>query len=339
MKKVLVSGISGFLGSHIAAEGFRRGYQIRGTVRSEKKKESVLRLFAEMNPAWLPELVVADLLEPAGWDEAVSGCDGIMHVASPFILELPKHEDELIRPAVEGVRHVLEAAHRMGVRRIIQTSSIAAIMYGHGKEKTTFSEKDWTNPEGRNASPYTRSKTLAERAFWEMGEKYQELELSSICPGFVLGPLLNEDPGTSVEVLVRMMKGEYPGVPRLGFPTVDVRDVTSLHWDAFENNKSKGKRYPAVSSSVWFKDLAKMLLSAKPAFSGKVSTRELPDWFVRIFALFDKPTRMILPELGFCAEISAAISKEELGFNPRSVEEAVKASVESILEMKLVSIP
>ena len=339
MKKVLVTGISGFLGLHIAAEGLRRGYAIRGTVRSENQKQEVLKLFSSLMPEGRIEICLANLLQAEGWDKAVEGCDGIMHVASPFILEIPKHEDDLIKPAVLGVKNVLEAALRQGVHRIVQTSSIAAIMYGHDKNKTHFNEGDWTKLEGPSISSYTKSKTLAEQEFWAIGHQNPSLQLTAINPGFVLGPLLNKDPGTSVQVLLKMMKGEYPGVPRLGFATVDVRDVALLHWNALEQNISIGKRYPAVSSTVWFAELAQMILDFKPEFSSKVKARQLPDWFVRIFALFDKPTRMILPELGFCAHISGELAAHDFGFKPRPVAESVNASVESIIEKGLIKVP
>ena len=337
MDKILVTGISGFLGSHIAAEGLRRGYQIRGSIRDKSKKQQVEELFHKQGFEKVPELAEADLLKEDGWSDAVAGCDGIMHVASPFILGLPAKEDDLIRPAVEGVKNVLKAAIENQVYRIVQTSSIAAIMYGHPAEKIKFDEKDWTRLEGSNVSPYTKSKTLAELEFWETGKRHSELRLTSICPGFVTGPLLNSDAGTSVEVFVRMMKGEYPGVPRLGFAVVDVRDVAALHWDAYESEKAVSRRYPATSASVWFRDLAAMILDARPEFSSKVKTRQLPDWFMHIFAIFDKPVRMILPELGFCAEISSEAAKRDLKFHPMGVGESVRDTVESILKMGLAA--
>jgi nucleoside-diphosphate-sugar epimerase len=337
MNKVLVTGISGFLGSHIAAEGLRRGYQIRGSIRDKSKKQQVDELFLKQGFTQLPELAEANLLEEGGWAHAVAGCDGIMHVASPFILGLPAHENDLIRPAVEGVKNVLKAALENQVHRIVQTSSIAAIMYGHPAGKIKFDENDWTRLDGSNVSPYTKSKTMAELEFWEIGKRHPELKLTSICPGFVTGPLLNSDAGTSVEVFVRMMKGEYPGVPRLGFAVVDVRDVAALHWDAYENTHAVSRRYPATSASVWFRDLAAMILDARPEFSSKVKTRQLPDWFMHIFSIFDKPVRMILPELGFCAEVSSKAAIRDLRFHPMGVGESVRDTVESILKMGIVA--
>lgn len=336
MKRILVSGISGFIGSHIAMEGIRRGYAIRGTVRTESKKEGVQAIFRKYSPENLPEIFIADLLKSEGWLEAADGCDGVIHVASPFLIELPRHDDDLIRPAVEGIRHVMQASLRSGVNRIVQTSSIAAIVFGHEQGRTKFSEKDWTNPSGSNVSPYYKSKLLAEKEFWSIGNENPQLQLTSICPGLVFGPLLDNDAGTSVEILVRMLQGKYPGVPLLGFPCVDVRDVAALHWDAFENPVSFGKRYPAVATSLWFHEIAEMLRQASPRYKSKVSSTQLPDWFVRIFALFDKPTRMILPEIGFLPEVSNASSVKDLGFMPMPIARSIRDSADSIIEAGLL---
>jgi dihydroflavonol-4-reductase len=335
MKKVLVTGVSGFLGSHIAIEGIRRGYSIRGTVRTPEKISGVRAIFEKQKSEIVPEIFLADLLQEEGWIKATHGCDAVMHVASPFLLELPKHEDELIRPAVEGVRNVLAACLRNQVNRIVQTSSVAAIVFGHEAERSNFDETDWTNPDGKNVSPYYKSKFLAEKEFWRIGQMNPELQLTSICPGLVFGPLLNQDTGTSVEILHRMLKGKYPGVPRLGFPCVDVRDVAKLHWDALENPASIGLRLPAVSDSLWFYEIAEILKQCFPAYSSKVSTRVLPDWFVRIYAIFEKSVKMILPELGFCPELSIGVS-QKFHFKPRPVKDSIHDSAKSIIELGLL---
>jgi nucleoside-diphosphate-sugar epimerase len=339
MKKICITGVSGFLGSHMALYGLQKGYHIVGTVRSEEKAaetRSMLSKYLDESSLEKLEFRYADLLVKDGWDEAVRDCDAVMHVASPFILEIPKHEDELILPARNGVKHVFEAALKNNVNRIIQTSSIVAIVYGNDKKKTDFNEADWTNPESKMASPYSKSKTLAERDVWNYAKSNPQLNVTTINPGFVLGPILGKDPGTSATVILRMIKGEYPGVPKLGFPTIDVRDVVELHYLSLENPKSVGQRYAAVSSSVWFKDLARFVLEADAQNTKKVKTFEMPNWFVRLYAIFEKSAKMILPELGFMANISNEKAKTELGFKPRSVKEAVAATVESCITNKLV---
>ena len=278
-------------------------------------------------------LVEADLLHESGWKEAVEGMDAILHSASPFIIEEPKHEDELIKPARMGVKHVMDAAIEKQVHRVVQTSSIAAIVYGHDGGLSKFDESHWTNLNAPNVSAYTKSKTLAEMDLWALSKKHAELKITTINPGFVLGPLLGKDPGTSGEVILKFMRGEYPGFPRLGFPIVDVRDVAELHYLALENEVSIGSRYIASSESIWFKNMAEYILEACPEFSSKVKPRQLPDWLVKLLGIFDKSIRSVIHELGFKPEMNNAKAVQELGFAPRSAKEATMATASSIVEM------
>jgi dihydroflavonol-4-reductase len=339
MKKIMITGVSGFLGSHMAVEGLKRGYQVVGTIRSkEKEVEVISTLKPHVSADQLNNLQFSycDLTIAEGWSEAMEGCEAIIHVASPFNLELPKHEDDLIIPARYGVKHVFEAALQNNIHRIVQTSSIAAIMYGNEKGKSNFDETNWTDVNGPMVSPYTKSKTLAEKLVWEFVQNNPQLKVTTINPGFILGPILGKDPGTSAAVVLKMMKGEYPGVPQLGFPTVDVRDVVDLHFKALESETAIGQRYAAVSESIWFKEIAQFVLEAQPSYNKKVKPKELPNWFMKIFALFEKSTRMIIPELGFKAIVSNEKAKQQLGFAPRSAKEAVIATANALVEMKLV---
>jgi dihydroflavonol-4-reductase len=339
MKKIMITGVSGFLGSHMAVEGLKRGYQVVGTIRNKQKETEVIATInSYVSAEQLKNLSFAycDLTKSEGWSEAMIGCDAIIHVASPFILELPKHEDDLIIPAKNGVKHVFEAALQNNIQRIVQTSSSVAIMYGHKNGKTNFDETNWTDVNGPMVSPYTKSKTLAEKLVWDYAQKNPQLKVTTINPGFILGPVLGKDPGTSAAVILKMMKGEYPGVPQLGFPTVDVRDVVDLHFKALESESAIGQRYAAVSESIWFKEIAAFVLEAQPSYNKKVKAKELPNWFMKIFALFEKSTKMILPELGFKANISNDKAKQQLGFSPRSAKEAVMATANALVEMKLV---
>ena len=335
----MITGVSGFLGSHMAVEGLKRGYEVVGTIRNkEKEAETVATINGFVTREQLKNLTFAhcDLTKSEGWSEAMKSCDAIIHVASPFNLELPKHEDDLIIPARNGVKHVFEAAIQNNIHRIVQTSSIAAIMYGHESGKTNFDETNWTDVNGSMVSPYTKSKTLAEKLVWEFVQNNPQLKVTTINPGFILGPILGKDPGTSAAVVLKMMKGEYPGVPQLGFPTVDVRDVVELHFKALESEAAIGQRYAAVSESIWFKEIAQFVLDAQPSYNKKVKAKELPNWFMKIFALFEKSTRMIIPELGFKAIVSNEKAKQQLGFVPRSAKEAVMATANALVEMKMV---
>ncbi len=197
MKKIFVSGISGFIGTHITIEGIKRGYQITGTTRSQQKEDEVKRIIAnELGEEALNSLTIyhCDLNSPDNWQEAMKGCTAVLHVASPFPMELPKHEDVIIIPARNGVKHVMDAALANKISRIVQTSSIAAIMYGHKSGKTNFNEHDFTNlTSGNVVSAYAKSKTLAEQDMWNFGKENPELKITVINPGFVLGPLLKKE--------------------------------------------------------------------------------------------------------------------------------------------------
>ena len=339
MKNVFISGISGFIGTHITIEGIRRGYHITGTTRSLKKEEEVKKIIANiLGEEALKSLTIfhCDLNSSDGWANAMKGCDAILHVASPFPMGLPKHEDDLILPARNGVKHVFEAALKNNIHRIVQTSSIAAIMYGHEPGKTDFTEEDFTNINGAMISPYTKSKALAEQDVWKYAKQHPELKVSVINPGFVLGPLLNKEIGTSGDVILKLMKGEFPGVPKLGFPIVDVRDVAAAHYNALENDISIGQRYATVSESFWFKEIAIAILEAYPTYNKKVKAKELPNWFLKIFSLFDKPTRMIIDELGFCAIISNDKLKRDLKIQPIAAKDAIQSTAKSLVDLKLV---
>ena len=339
MKHVFITGISGFLGSKMAVEGLKRGFKITGTIRNKNKETETRELISNyVSTEQLNNLNFAycDLNHSDNWESAMKGCDAIIHVASPFPLGLPKHEDDLIIPARNGVKHVFNAAIKVGIHRIIQTSSSVAILYGHEKGRTDFDERDMTQITGPMISPYIKSKALAEQDVWNFAEQHSQLKVTVINPGFILGPVMGNDVGTSADVIRKMMKGEFPGVPRLGFPTVDVRDVVELHYLALESNQSIGQRYSAVSETIWFKEIAAFVLEAQPGFNKKVKSMELPDWFVKIYSLFDKTTRMIIPELGFAANISNEKARRELGFNPLSAKEAVMATANSLVDLGLV---
>ncbi len=335
----MITGASGFLGSHMVVEGLKRGYKVVGTIRNKDKEAEVvstLKPYVSEHQLNNLQFSYCDLTIAEGWSKAMEGCEAIIHVASPFNLELPKHEDDLIIPARNGVKHVFEAALQNNIHRIVQTSSIVSIMYGHENGKTNFDETNWTDINGPMVSPYTKSKTLAEKLVWEFVQNNPQLKVTTINPGFILGPILGKDPGTSAAVVLKMMKGEYPGVPQLGFPTVDVRDVVDLHFKALESETAIGQRYAAVSESIWFKEIAQFVLDAQPSYNKKVKAKELPNWFMKIFALFEKSTKMIIPELGFKAIVSNEKAKKQLGFAPRSAKEAVMATANALVEMKMV---
>jgi len=340
MGKVLVTGGSGFIGSHSILQLLAAGHQVTTTVRTLKREGDVRAMLKQggAEPGNRLSFIVADLENDTGWPEGVAGCDYVLHVASPFPPNIPKHEDELIVPAREGTLRVLRASRDAGVKRVVLTSSFAAIGYGHRPQSAPFNETNWTDPNGEDVTAYVKSKTLAERAAWDfIANEGGNLELSVINPVGVFGPVLGPDYSTSILLVQRLMDGAMPGVPRLYFGAVDVRDVADLHIRAMTNPAAKGERFLAVAGDFMsILDIAKVLKNRMGASAKRVPTRQLPDWLVRIAALRDPAVRQILPELGKTKNATNEKAKRMLGWAPRSNEEAVVATAESLVRLGLL---
>lgn len=288
------------------------------------------------------DIVAADLESDAGWIEAVAGCTYVLHVASPFPPKAPKHEDELITPAKQGTLRVLRAARDAGgVKRVVLTSSFAAIGYGisnHPIHKP-FTEENWTDPESKGVSAYAKSKTLAERAAWDFIEREGgSLELSTVNPTGVFGPVLGPDYSTSIQLLQRLLEGAMPGCPQLSFGIVDVRDVADLHLKAMIDPSAKGERFLAVAGDfMTIREIAVLLKSRLGAAAGRrIPTRVLPNWLVRLVAKFDASIAQIVPELGRTKNATNEKAKRLLGWKPRSNGEAILATAESLIRLKLL---
>jgi nucleoside-diphosphate-sugar epimerase len=280
----------------------------------------------------------ADLENDAGWPQAVAGCEYVLHVASPLPPNVPKHEDDLIVPAREGTLRVLRAARDAGVKRVVLTSSFAAIGYGHPPRKAPFNETDWTDLNGDGVYAYVKSKTLAERAAWDfIANEGGSLELSVVNPVGVFGPVLGPDYSTSILLVQRLMDGAIPGVPRLYFGVVDVREVADLHIRALSHPAAKGERFLAVAGDFMsMLDIAKVLKSRMGASAKRVPTRELPNWLVRIAALRDPAVKLILPELGKPKNATNEKAKRLLAWEPRSNEDSIVATAESLVRLGLL---
>lgn len=341
MQTVLVTGGSGFIGSHAILQLLAAGYRVHATLRNLSREAEVRAMLRQGGAAEQHDLTFlkADLNSDDGWAEAVQDCDYVLHIASPFPFELPKHEDELIVPAREGTLRVLKAARDAGVKRVVLTSSFAAIGYGHKPQREPFDERSWTNVTGENLTPYVKSKTLAEKAAWDfIAREGGSLELSVVNPVGVFGPVLSADYSTSIQVVQRLMDGAMPGVPRLWLGVVDVRDVADLHLRAMTNPSAKGERFLAVAgASLSFLDIAHILKARMGELSKKVPTRQLPDWLIRLAALADPSIKQVLPELGKRKDASGAKARRMLGWTPRSNEEAIVATAESLVRLGLLA--
>jgi nucleoside-diphosphate-sugar epimerase len=339
MSTVLVTGGSGFVGCHCILQLLAAGYQVRTTVRNLKRETDVRAMLKAggAEPGDRLSFIAADLENDAGWSEAVAGCEYVLHVASPLPASLPKHEDELIVPAREGTLRVLRAARDAGVKRVVFTSSFAAIGYGHEPQEKPFSETDWTNLNS-DVAPYVKSKALAERAAWDfMAKQGGNLEFSVINPVGVFGPVLGPDYSASILFVQRLMDAAMPGCPRLHFGVVDVRDVADIHLRAMTNPAAKGERFLAVTGDFMsMVEIAKLLRSRLGVAAKRVPTTELPNWLVRLAALRDPAIRLILPELGKYKNATNEKAKRILAWTPRSNEDSILATAESLIRLGLL---
>ena len=340
MSVVLVTGGSGFIAGHVILQLLAAGHTVRTTVRDLKREPEVRALLAANGAAGGDALTffAADLTGDAGWREAAEGCEFVLHVASPFPPHVPKHEDELIVPAREGALRVLKAARDAGVRRVVQTSSFAAVGYGRGEPDRPFDETDWSDVNGPGMTAYAKSKTLAERAAWDfIAREGGGMELATVNPVGVFGPVLGRDFATSILLVQRFLDGALPGLPRMQFGVVDVRDVADMHLKAMSDPAAKGERFLATAGDfVSLKEIAEMLKKRMGAAARKVPTRELPNWMVRLVALTDKAAQQIVPELGKRKNATSEKARRVLGWMPRSQEDAIAATAESLLRLGLV---
>jgi nucleoside-diphosphate-sugar epimerase len=340
MSTVLVTGGSGFIGSHCTLQLLAAGHQVRTTVRSLTREAEVRALLKQggAEPGERLVFFAADLEKDAGWAQAVAGCDQVLHVASPFPPLIPKDENELIVPAREGALRVLRASRDAGVKRVVLTSSFAAVGYGHEPQGAPFNETSWTDPNGDDVRPYVKSKTLAERAAWDfIAKEGGKLELAVVNPVGVFGPVLGPDYSTSILIVQRLMDGAMPGCPKLYFGVVDVRDVADLHLRAMTQPAAKGERFLAVAGDFMsMLEIAKVLKTRMGALAKRVPTRQLPNWLVRIASLRDPAVKQIVPELGKRKNATNEKAKRMLGWAPRSNEESIVATAESLVQLRLV---
>ena len=331
---VLVTGGSGFLGGRSIVELLERGYKVRTTVRNKGKSEGLNSAFsAELGKPVEVEFFEADLSSDDGWAEAVAGCDYVLHVASPFPTAQPKDPQELIGPARDGALRVLKVALDAGVKRVVMTSSVAAIKSTGLPHTGPYTEEDWTNPD-LDLTPYTKSKTIAERAAWDLvKESGDEDRLAVVCPGAILGPLLGNEDSSSLQIIQRMLDG-MPGAPRLGFCYVDVRDTAELHVLAMTSPEAGGKRFIAAGPFLWMTDVAEILRAELPEAGAKAPSRTVPKPIIRLMGLFDPALKAMVNDLGVESHFSAQRAKDLLGWEPRPINETIADCAKSLIASK-----
>lgn len=331
--RVLVTGGTGFLGKRCVAELLDRGYDVRATVRDPGRSEAGLRADLGDPADGRLEVVAANLLSDDGWSEAADGCRYVLHVASPFPPEQPKDPDELIVPAREGAKRALAAALDAGAERVVLTSSVAAIHSDReDSEAAPLNEDDWTDGNDTSRPPYTRSKALAERAAWDLAEERGARErLATVNPGAIIGPVIGAERSYSLQSISRLIEGDMPAIPRLGFSWVDVRDVADLHIRAMTDPAAAGRRFIAVDRWLWFEQVAEILRDRLGADARKVPKRTAPNALIKVAALFDKSVRPILGDLGKRTYVTSERARTELGWQPRPVEDAITDTARSLL--------
>jgi nucleoside-diphosphate-sugar epimerase len=337
MSTVLVTGGSGFIGSYCILQLLQQGHEVRTTVRSLSREPEVREMLKTggVEAGERLSFFAADLSADAGWAEAAAGCDYVLHVASPIPPGVPKDENELIVPAREGALRVLRAARDAGVKRVVLTSSFAAIGYGYDRSKTSFDETDWTRLDGDDVSAYTKSKAIAERAAWDfLAREGGSLELATVNPVGVLGPVLGPDYSASILLVKRLLDGAMPGTPKFCFGLVDVRDVADLHIRAMTDPAARGERFIATGGDfVMMHDIALVLRKRLGEAGRKAPARQLPNWLVRLVALRMPELKVLTPELGKVKNATSAKAKRLLGWSPRTPEDSIVDTAESLIRL------
>jgi dihydroflavonol-4-reductase len=334
MKKVLVTGISGYIGQHCAAELLKKGYSVRGSVRSSSRIDEVINGIKKIvDPKENLEFFELDLMKDEGWEKAMEGCDFVLHVASPYVASEPKNEDDLIKPAVEGTQRALKAAKKAGVKRMILTSSMVS-MLGDANGSININQDSWTNVNAKNVSAYSKSKTLAEKNAWDFINSQQgdyKLELVVVNPGPVYGPTLSGNlSGESMSMFKNLITGKMPMLPKASINMSDVRDIASIHVQALENEKANGKRFIVTTEKAHsFQEMAQIL---KSNGYDKVSTRLAPNFLLKFMANFNADLKGMRPFIGNTFNADVSDTMKTFNWKPISLKKTVLDTAKSVEE-------
>lgn len=329
--RVTVTGASGFIAQHCVQRLLEEGYRVRGTLRRLDRQDDVRKALARVSGVDTRlEFCEADLTGDAGWAEAIAGSTFVLHTASPVPARRPAHEDDVIVPARDGTLRVLRAAAAAGVTRVVVTSSVAAVLSGVERGRARlFTEADWSDLQSPMPA-YSRSKTLAERAAWAFIDALpagQRMELATVNPSFVLGPSVSGGGNASNEIVRKVLHREVPGLPRLMLPVVDVRDVAQLHLLAMTSPAAAGERFIASEGDYWYAEIVRVLAAA----GYDVPTRIVPNWLVRVIAVFDPTVRMVAGQLGIECHVSSAKARRVLGWQTRSLRETMIDTAQDLM--------
>lgn len=341
MAKVLVTGATGFIAGHVIHQLVEAGHEVTGTARSASRAQALNGALSEYAGKVINvPILEADLSSDKGWAEAAAGMDFVQHIASPIPAKLPRDHDELIVPARDGALRVLKAVKAAGVKRVVMTSSMAAIAYGWGdKRPALLTEEHWSDPDNlADNTAYTRSKTIAERAAWDyVNGEGKGLELATINPSAVLGPVMSGDFSASVEILTQLLSGKLPGTPRVGFGIVDVRDVAAAHVLAMTNPAAAGERFLVCDKFMWFSEVADTLRgNVPPDYEKKLPKRDVPSWLLKLLSNFNPVMKQVIPELNRERLVSNEKARDILGWSPRSAEEAILSGAQSLIDQEAV---
>ena len=331
-KKVLLTGISGYIGNHCAVELLKNGYFVRGSLRNLSKSDNVVKAISkEIDPKGNIEFCELDLLDDNGWDEAMKGCEFVLHVASPFINIEPKDENLYIRPAVDGTMRALKAAKKAGVKRVVLTSSMVSMLENADKS-INIDSNSWTNVNAKNVSAYAKSKTLAEKSAWDFINDQKDenpMELTVVNPGPVFGPTLSGNlEGASMGMVKQIITGKMPMVPQAAINMSDVRDVAKIHVLALENKNASGKRFIVTTENPYkFQEMAEIL---KSNGYDKVSTKLAPNFLLNFMGNFNREARSMRAFIGKTYNGDVSSTMETFDWKPISFEKTVLDTAKSV---------